>query len=263
MKFLGNGINIEYELFGPEDAPTVVVSHSLGSSQIMWAPQLPPLALSFQVLCYDTRGHGKTDAPKGEYTLDMLGDDAMALMDGLGLSGVHWAGLSMGGMIGQNIALREPGRFMSLSLCDTSSQIPPEGKAAWEERIASALEHGMEPLAEATIERWFTAPYLAGKPSSVNAIRKQFLETEPAGFIGCCHAIKLLNYIDQLNKIDIPTIIIVGEEDTGTPVSASEAMKERIPNSQLVVLEQAAHLSNIEQTEAFNTALVGFLNSQL
>ena len=263
MKFLGNGINIEYELFGPEDAPTVVVSHSLGSSQIMWAPQLPPLALSFQVLCYDTRGHGKTDAPKGEYTLDMLGDDAMALMDGLGLSEVHWAGLSMGGMIGQNIALREPGRFKSLSLCDTSSQIPPEGKTAWEERITAASEQGMEPLAEATMERWFTAPYLSGKPSSVNAIRQQFLETEPAGFIGCCHAIKSLDYLDQLQNIDIPTIIIVGADDTGTPVSASEAMKERIPNSQLVILEQAAHLSNIEQTEAFNTALVGFLNSQL
>ena len=263
MNFLGNGINIEYELFGPEGAPTVVVSHSLGSSQIMWAPQLPPLALSFQVLCYDTRGHGKTDAPKGEYTLDMLGDDAMALMDGLGLSEVHWAGLSMGGMIGQNIALREPGRSRRLSPCDTSSQIPPEGKAAWEERIAAASELGMEPLAEATMERWFTAPYLSGKPSSVNAIRQQFLETEPAGFIGCCHAIKSLNYLDQLQNIDIPTIIIVGADDTGTPVSASEAMKERIPNSQLVILEQAAHLSNIEQTEAFNTALVGFLNSQL
>ena len=260
MKIQGNGINIEYELIGPEDAPTVVVSHSLGSSQIMWEPQLPPLALNFRVLCYDTRGHGKTDAPEGEYNLDMLGDDAMALMDGLGLSEVHWVGLSMGGMIGQNIALREPGRFKSLSLCDTSSRIPPEGKAAWEERIAAASAKGMGPLAQPTMERWFTAPYLAGEPSSVDAIRKQFLETEPAGFIGCCHAIKSLNYIDGLNKIDIPTIIIVGEEDTGTPVSASKAMKERIPNSQLVVLEQAAHLSNIEQAEAFNDALISFLN---
>jgi len=262
MKFQGNGINIKYELIGPENAPTVVVSHSFGSSQIMWASQLPPLALNFRVLSYDTRGHGKTDAPGGEYTLDMLGDDAMALMDGLGLSEVHWVGLSMGGMIGQNIALREPDRFRSLSLCDTSSQIPHDGKVAWEERIAAASEKGMAPLTQPTMERWFTAPYLASEPSSVDSIRKQFLETEPAGFIGCCHAIKSLNYLDQLNKIDIPTLIIVGAEDTGTPVSASEAMKARIPNSQLVVLEQAAHLSNIEQTEAFNGALLSFLNSQ-
>ncbi len=262
MKFLGNGISIKYELFGPEGAPTVVVSHSLASSLIMWAPQLPPLALKFQVLCYDTRGHGGTAAPAGKYTLDMLGDDAMALMDGLGLHKVHWVGLSMGGMIGQNIALREAGRFNSLTLCDTAAHMPPDGRASWDERIGIVSEQGMEPLVDPTMERWFTAGYLAGKPSSVDAIRKQFLATAPAGYMGCCHALKTLDYLEQLPGIITPTMIIVGAEDMGTPVSASEAMQARIPNAQLVVLEEAAHLSNIEQAEGFNAAMMGFLNAQ-
>ncbi len=262
MKFLGNRISIQYELFGPEGAPTVVLSHSLGSSLIMWAPQLPQLAQNFQVLCYDSRGHGGTAAPEGEYSLDMLGDDALALMDGLNLHQVHWVGLSMGGMIGQNIALRQNGRFKSLTLCDTSAQIPEEGRAGWRDRIAIASEQGMEPLADPTMERWFTAPYLAENPSSVDAIRKQFLATAPAGYIGCIHAIKTLDYLDQLHAIDLPTMIIVGADDLGTPVAASEAMQGEIPNAKLAVLKDAAHLSNIEQADAFNAALMGFLNAR-
>ncbi len=262
MKFQGNGISIEYEVFGAEGAPVVLLSHSLGSSSVMWAPQLPKLAETFRVVCMDTRGHGGSDAPEGPYSLDMLGDDALALMDGLELDQVHWVGLSMGGMIGQNIALRQNGRFKSLSLCDTSSQIPAEGRATWDERIAAVEAGGMEPLADSTMERWFTDPYLAKKPSSVDAIRAQFLATAPAGFIGCCHALKTLDYLDQLHTIDLPTMIIVGAQDMGTPVAASEAMREQIANSQLVVLDDAAHLANIEQADGFNAALLGFLNAQ-
>ena len=133
MKFLGNGITIDYEFFGPEGAPVVVLSHSLGSSSIMWAPQLPQLTKKFRVLCYDTRGHGGTSAPEGAYNLDQLGDDALALLDGMDLPRVHWVGLSMGGMIGQNLALRQNGRFKSLTLCDTSSQIPQSAWPIWDD----------------------------------------------------------------------------------------------------------------------------------
>jgi 3-oxoadipate enol-lactonase len=262
MKFLGNGITIDYEFFGPEGAPVVVLSHSLGSSSIMWAPQLPQLTERFRVLCYDTRGHGGTSAPEGEYSLDQLGNDALALLDGMDLPQVHWVGLSMGGMIGQNLALRQNGRFKSLTLCDTSSQIPVTARSTWDDRIAMATAGGMESLADPTMERWFTAPYLASKPSAVESIREQFLATPAAGFIGCCHALKPLDYLDQLHTIDLPTMIIVGAEDTGTPVSASEAMHGQIANSQMVVLPQAAHLANVEQPEGFTKALMGFLNAQ-
>ncbi|MDA1099511.1 MAG: 3-oxoadipate enol-lactonase [Proteobacteria bacterium] len=262
MKFLGNGITIEYEFFGPEGAPVVVLSHSLGSSSIMWAPQLPDLTEKFRVLCYDTRGHGGTSAPEGPYSLDQLGNDALSLLDGMDLPQVHWVGLSMGGMIGQNLALRQNGRFKSLTLCDTSSQIPEAARATWDERIALATAGGMAPLAGPTMERWFTAPYRAGKPSAVDSIKAQFLATPPAGFIGCCHALKQLDYLDQLHTIDLPTMIIVGAEDTGTPVAASKAMHARIANSQLTILPQAAHLANVEQAEAFSRALLGFLKAQ-
>jgi 3-oxoadipate enol-lactonase len=262
MKFLGNGITIDYEFFGPEGAPVVVLSHSLGSSSIMWAPQLPQLTKKFRVLCYDTRGHGGTSAPEGAYNLDQLGDDALALLDGMDLPRVHWVGLSMGGMIGQNLALRQNGRFKSLTLCDTSSQIPQSAWPIWDDRIATATSGGMAPLANGTMERWFTAPYLAGKPSSVDSIREQFLATPPAGFIGCCHALKQLDYLDQLHSIDLPTMIIVGAEDTGTPVAASEAMHERIAHSRMAVLPQAAHLANVEQADEFSKALMDFLNAQ-
>ncbi len=262
MKFLGNGITIDYEFFGPEHAPVVVLSHSLGSSSVMWAPQLPLLTEKYRVLCYDTRGHGGTSAPEGAYSLDQLGNDALALMDGMDLAQVHWVGLSMGGMIGQNLALRQNGRFKSLTLCDTSSQIPESARATWDERIAIATAAGMAALADSTMERWFTAPYLADKPSSVESIRAQFLATPPAGFIGCCHALKPLDYLDQLHTIDLPTMIIVGAEDMGTPVAASRDMEARIPNSQLAILPQAAHLANVEQAEPFSRALLDFLNAQ-
>ncbi len=260
MKYLGNGITIDYEFFGPEGAPVVVLSHSLGSSSIMWAPQLPRLSETYRVLCYDSRGHGGSSAPEGAYSLDQLGDDALSLMDGMDLAQVHWVGLSMGGMIGQNLALRQNGRLKSLTLCDTAAQIPQSAQATWDERIAAVTAGGMEPLADSTMERWFTAPYLARKPSAVDSIRAQFVATPPAGFIGCCHALKPLDYLDQLHTIDLPTMIIVGAEDTGTPVAASEAMHERIANSQLEILPEAAHLSNIEQAEGFTKALLGFLS---
>ena len=257
-----NGISIRYSDEGPKDAPVVVMSHSLSAELAMWDPQADALKGDFRVIRYDTRGHGGTEAPVGPYSLEMLADDAVGLLDALGLDKVHWIGLSMGGMIGQNIALRQTGRFKSLTLCDTSARMPEEGRNSWRDRIAIVSEQGMEPLADPTMERWFTAPYLEQAPSSVEAIRAQFLATKPAGFIGCCHALRTLDYLDELPAIDIPTMIIVGAQDMGTPVAASEAMQAQIPSSQLVVLEDAAHLSNIEQADGFTSALMGFLNAQ-
>lgn len=260
MQIEANGLTMAYEAAGPEDAPTVMFSHSLGSSGVMWDREFDALKANYRVIRYDTRGHGGTQAPDGPYSLDMLGDDAMALMDALGLGPVHWVGLSMGGMIGQNIALREPGRFKSLSLCDTSSRVPAEAVPMWDDRIAAAQQEGMAALAEPTMQRWFTPPYLRNDPPEVAPIRAQFLATPVAGFVGCCHAIKALDYLDRLSAIEIPTLIIVGEEDMGTPVAASEAMHEQIADSELVVVPSAAHLANIEQPGIFDEALFDFID---
>ncbi len=259
MQIEANGNSVNYEISGRDDGPVVMLSHSLACGTVMWAPQLPALEAHYRVVNYDTRGHGASGAPAGAYSLDQLGDDAVALMDALGLEAVHWVGLSMGGMIGQNLALRRPERLRSLGLCDTSSRIPAAAGPTWEERIEIVGRQGMQAILDATLERWFTAPFLAAAADRVAPIREAILATPPEGFIGCCQAIRDLDYTDRLGEIEKPTLIIVGEDDQGTPVAASEVINAGIAGSKLVVLPQAAHLSNIEQADAFTDALMAFL----
>ena len=262
MKIKANGIHMHYDLSGKTNAPFVVLSHSLASSLVMWDPQMEALQPHFRVLRYDTRGHGKTEAPPGKYTLDMLADDALCLLDALHLDKVHWVGLSMGGMIGQVIALEHPDRLLSLSLCDTAAIMPDENQPVWQEHIDTARNQGMQGLLKTTMARWFTAPYRRKNPPAVQLIQRHILSTPVAGYIGCSEAIRTVNYLKQLSRIHTPTLIMVGEEDPGTPVAASKAMHNRIPNSRLVVLPSAAHLSNVEQPEAFNIALIEFLHER-
>ena len=236
-----------------------MLSHSLGSSLAMWNPQIEALEARFRVLRYDMRGHGKSDAPHGAYTLEQLGEDAVGLLDALGIETIHLVGLSIGGMIGQCIALNHPDLLRSLVLCDTAATMPEDAQAIRQQRIEIAREQGMEPLLEPTLERWFTPAFLRRNPPHLELIRRHFLATPVAGYIGCSEAIRNLNYLERLPEIKSPTLIIVGEEDQGTPVAASEAIRERIPDSRLAVLPSASHLSNVEQAEAFNTALIAFL----
>ena len=259
MKIQANDIQINYELSGRDDAPVVMLSHSLASSLVMWNPQLDVLESKFKVLRYDTRGHGDSDAPEGKYTLELLAADAVALMDALGIDAVHFVGLSMGGMIGQNLALDHGNRLKSLTLCDTAAVMPDEAQPIWQQRIAAAREKGLQDQVDETLERWFTPEYLSQNSPQVEMIRRQILATPVVGYIGCSEAIRYLDNLKRLSEIDIPTLIIVGEEDPGTPVAASEAMQDRISGSKLVVLPDARHLSNIEQSGAFNEALMEFL----
>lgn len=261
MKITANGISVNYSLDGPANAPVVTLSHSLACASGMWDPQMPALTQRWRVLRYDTRGHGGTDAPAGAYTLDMLADDALALLDALGIQQTHWVGLSMGGMIGQTLALRAPGRLRSLVLCDTTSRVPPEARPIWEERIRTAETQGMEPLVEPTIGRWFTPPFIQGHPEIVDRIRAMIRATSPRGYVGCCHAIAALDLTDRLPAIKLPTAVIVGEQDQGTPVAASRTIHERIAGSRLTIIPSASHLSNVEQPEIFTRTLVDFLDS--
>lgn len=259
MRVMVNGIHVNYEISGKEGAPVVMLSHSLGSDMSMWNPQTRPLRRHYRILLYDTRGHGGSDAPKGAYTLEQLGEDALGLLDALSFDAVHWVGLSMGGMIGQYMALNHSDRIRKLALCDTAAAIAPETQPVWEERLQMVRKGGMQALVDSTLERWFTPPYLSQSRPEVELIREHFLSTPVSGYIGCTEAIRRLDYLERLSEIRLPTLIMVGEEDQGTPVSASRAMHERIPDSRLVVLPSAAHLSNIEQAGAFNEALMEFL----
>ena len=262
MRITANGISIHFTLNGPAGAPVVTLSHSLATNLAMWEPQAAALVSRFRVLRYDTRGHGGTDAPAGAYSLEQLAEDARALLGELGIERTHFVGLSMGGMIGQALALKHPEIVRSLALCDTSSRVPPEARPTWDERIRVAEAQGMEPLVEPTIGRWFTAPFLSQHPEVAEPVRTMIRQTKPQGYAGCCHAIKMLDLTERLHGIGVPTLIIVGEDDLGTPVAASRAIQERITGSELVILKSAAHLSNLEQAAPFNQALASFLGKR-
>jgi 3-oxoadipate enol-lactonase len=259
MKIRVNDIDVHYTLEGPSDGPSVTMSHSLATDLSMWDPQAAALAKRYRVLRYDTRGHGGTDAPAGAYSLDQLAEDARGLLKALGIARTHWVGLSMGGMIGQTLALSSPAILQSLSLCDTSSRVPAEAKPLWNERIAVAETKGIDPHVEPTVARWFTPKFVESRPDVVNPVRDMIRRTNARGYAGCCHAIRTLDLTDRLGTVTLPTLIIVGAQDVGTPVAASQAIHERIKGSELVVLDSASHLSNLEQPDAFTRALEGFL----
>jgi 3-oxoadipate enol-lactonase len=259
MRIIANGIVSNFELEGPAAAPVLTLSHSLAASLDMWEPQVAALAGRYRVLRYDTRGHGGSEVPPGPYTLEMLADDVAGLLDALGIARTHFIGLSMGGMIAQAMALRHPEKLLSLVLADTSSRMPPESGPIWDERIAIAESQGMAALVDGTIERWFTAPFVARAPEVVDRVRMLIRTTAPQGFVACSQAIRSLDYADRLREIHVPTLIIVGENDLGTPVAASEFMHAAIAGSKLLVLPSAAHLSNVEQAERFNESVTCFL----
>ena len=260
MRILANDLHVNCQLAGSEQAPLVMLSHSLASSGVMWGQQMPALIEDYRVLRYDTRGHGGSDTPPGPYSLDNLGDDAIAILDALEIDRVHWVGISMGGMIGQNLAIRYPQRLISLTLCDTTSEVPPQAKSVWDERISMAEKSGMQPLCDETMARWFTSAFLEADGPELQAISEQFLNTPASGFIGCCQAIRELNYTGQLSGIDLPTHLIVGSEDRSTPPEASRVIAREISGASLTLIDNGAHLCNVEQPSAFNRALVEFLD---
>lgn len=258
MKLTANGIDINYEIEG--EGPVVTFSHSLACSLAMWDDQARALRGRYRVLRYDTRGHGKTSAPKGAYTLDQLAEDLRGLLDGLGITQTHFVGLSMGGMIGQVFALEHPGRFQSLALCDTTSRYPAGAASVWEDRIRTVEAQGMAPMVEPTLARWFTAPFRARRKDVIDRVGALIRDTPPQGYVGCCHALPKIDVTDRLGGVACPALVIVGEEDPGTPVDMARAMHAALPGAELAILRHASHLSNMEQPEEFSRVLGGFLD---
>lgn len=255
MKAKTNGIELYYEVHGREGAPWLVFSHSLACSVRMWDAQIAAFRDRYRVLVFDTRGHGQSAAPAGAYTLEQMADDAKGLLGHLGVQRAHFVGLSMGGMIGQTFALKYPGVFQSLTLADTTSRYPAEAAGAWAERIRTAETQGMQPLVEPTLARWFTEPFRKARPEIVARIAAQIAATPVPGYVGCCRAIPKIDLTARLKEIRCPILVIVGEQDAGTPVAMAREIQDNAPGATLVVLPNAAHLSNIEQSEGFDRAL--------
>ena len=257
MKLSANGIEINYTIEG--EGPWVTLSHSLACNLHMWDEEAKRLSKRYKVLRYDTRGHGKSGAPAGAYTLESLADDLHGLLVALGVQSTHFVGLSMGGMIGQTYALKYPGTFKSLALCDTSSRYPAAAAGLWVERIKTVESQGMEPLVESTLARWLTEPFRKARPDVVEKVANMIRSTPVPGYVGCCHAIPKIDLTARLNEIRCPAVVIVGKDDAGTPVAMAEDIHQAMPGSKLVIIADAAHLSNLEQPDAFNQALGDFL----
>ncbi len=260
MKITINRHQVHYAVDGPPSGPVVMMSHALATNYTLWDPQIGALSRNYRLLRFDTLGHGGTDAPAGPYTLDQLAEQAGGLIDALKVNPVHFLGISMGGMIGQVLALARPQVLASLILCDTSSRTPAEAQPLWNERIKIATEEGMEPLVEPTIGRWFTPAFRAAHPEVVDKVRAMIRGTAPAGYVGCCQAIATLDLTARLNAIKLPTLVVVGADDPGTPAAMARAIHDKISGSQLVMIPSASHLSNIEQAEGFNKVVTSFLS---
>ena len=246
-------VEVAHTLEGPDDAPVIAFSNSLGTTGMMWDAQAAALSDRFRILRYGTRGHGGTPATPGPYTMEELAGDVIALLDRLRLDRVSFCGLSIGGMTGMWLGVNAPECIERLAVCCTAMQLPPA--EMWIERAAQVRAEGMESVIDATMERWFTPAFPKRSPEVVERIRSTFLETEPEGYAGCCEALAQFDMRGQLDAIAAPTLLIAGEDDpVGTPERAS-AMAGEIEGSRLVILPEARHLPAVEQADAVTREL--------
>ena len=252
-----NGITIRYQVEG--SGPWVTLSHSLTCDLTMWDALAVALAPTFTVLRYDTRGHGQSTAPEGSYSFDQLVGDAIGLLDALNIERTHFVGLSMGGMIGQHLALAHSARLNKLVIANSTSRIPPEAGPLWDERIAIARSQGCAGVVEGTLGRWFTPGFRSAQPLEAARIAKLIADTPAAGYIGCAGAIRALDITAQIGAIRAPTLVIAGADDPGTPPAMSEVIASTIPGARLEIIPSASHLSCIEQPETFNRLVASFL----
>jgi 3-oxoadipate enol-lactonase len=239
---------------------TVVLSHALGCDLTMWDALANQLAADCRVIAYDHRGHGSSDAPSALYAMADLADDAARLLRELDTGPVVWVGLSMGGMVGQELALRHPSLVRALVLANTTSGYPEAARAVWEQRIDTVRSSGIEAIADAVMGRYFHDAFRAQKAATVARFRRRLVTTDAVGYVGCCEAVGKVDTTSRLGQIAVPTLVIAGELDQGTPVAMAEALAGGIPGAQLQVLKEASHLSAAEQPEAFSQLVTQFVS---
>jgi 3-oxoadipate enol-lactonase len=258
MQSTVNGISINFEIDGPDNAPWLVLSNSLLTNLSMWDDQVAALKSSYRILRYDQRGHGGTQATPGPYSFDLLVADVIALLDMLGIKRAHFCGLSMGGMTALFLAQRHPDRFDRIIACDCGPASTPASAQQWKERIDIAAKDGIGALVEPTIGRWFPPDFVAAKPPVLDKVRQMIRTTPIAGFSGCAQALSDYDLRPGLAGIDRRTLLIVGTKDA--TLAGIRQIKEAVPGAALVELEGAGHISNVEQPAAFTGAIRDFLS---
>lgn len=240
---------------------TVVLSHALGCDLTMWDGLANLLAADCRVIAYDHCGHGSSDSPAGMYAMADLADDAARLLRELDTGPVVWVGLSMGALVGQELALRHPSLVGAMVLANTTSAYPKEARDALQQRIDTVREHGLEAIADATMARYFTDAFRGEHPATVARFRRRLVTMDPGGYAGCCHAVATVDTTRRLGQIAAPVLVIAGELDEGTTVGMAQTLANDIPRASLTVLPRASHLSVIEQPEAFARAVTAFIAS--
>lgn len=251
-----HGGQLHYAIAGDASKPMLILSNSLGTSFEMWAPQMAPFLRAFQVLRYDTRGHGQSSVTPGPYSIALLAGDVVDLMDHLGVGKAHFCGLSMGGITGMYLAIHRPERLHRLILANTAAYIGPPDN--WTSRIAAVEANGIAPLAQAVVSRWLTARYAAQHPSTVTALEDMLRATPSAGYAAACAAVRDSDLREQVHQITLPALVIAGSDDLPTPPDDGKFLQREIAGARYVELA-AAHLSNQEQDVAFAAAVTDFL----
>ncbi|MFW3898900.1 3-oxoadipate enol-lactonase [Pseudomonas bharatica] len=255
---LADGV-LNYQLDGPEGAPVLVLSNSLGTNLHMWDTQVPAFAAHFRVLRYDTRGHGQSLVTEGPYSIEQLGRDVLSLLDALEIDKAHFCGLSMGGLIGQWLGINAPERLDRLVVCNTAAKIAsPE---VWNPRIETVLrdrEAAMVGLRDASIARWFTPAYSEANPEPAKRITDMLAATSPEGYAANCAAVRDADFRDRLGEIKAPLLVISGSADAVTPPSGGLFIQEHVPGAEYAEFH-AAHLSNVEVGEPFSRRVIDFL----
>ena len=250
---------VHHEVTGPADGPPLVLSNSLGADLRMWDPQAAALAERFRLVRYDTRGHGGSPVPDGPYSIDHVGQDALALLDHLGIERAHWVGLSLGGMTGMWLAINAPERLDRLVLLCTSAKLgPPEN---WRERAETVRAQGTEAVADAGIGRWLTERFRAEHPDTAAWLREMIAATPDSGYAACCAVIEHMDLTPGLAGISAPTLIIAGAQDPATPPEHGERIAAAVTGARLEVLDPAAHLANVEQPEAVTRLILDHLEA--
>jgi 3-oxoadipate enol-lactonase len=253
-----NGAVLHYHLQGPDAAPAIVFSNSLGATTAMWQPQLPALCEKFRVLRSDTRGHGHSAVTPGPYSTEMLAKDVLALTSALGIATFHFCGISMGGQIGQSLLHNAPEHLKSVTVSNTAMKIGNDEN--WNARISKVTSGGMESIATGVIERWFTPAFLASSPDVVAKMRERFVSINALGYAACCAAVRDANFLNETAAAKLPPVLVIGgAQDKAVPAEDSRALAEKLPGAKYLELN-AAHLSNMEAHTEFTNALIAHVN---
>lgn len=254
--FALNGVTLNYQTFGDAANPALVFSNSLGTQLNMWQSQVEFFKENFYVICYDTRGHGASSTPAGPYTVEQLGLDVIHLLDHLKVEKANFCGISMGGLIGQWLAIHQAERFNKVIVCNAAAKIGEE--KAWLERAALVREHGLEQIAATAASRWFTDSYIQANPDVVAALSQDLAAGSKLGYANCCEALAVEDLREEIQGISIPLLVVAGKQDPVTTVADAQFIVDQVADSKMLEVD-ASHISNIEQSDAFNQGILEFI----